>query len=542
MFDYDGSGTVSLDEFSRGLKRRNLEPLFSREQQRVLFQHIDKDGNEELDVHEFMQFLDEPGPLDSSRSTMSRFGRPPPKKKDRKMHPAVQRVKDMIVDRLVARRRFHKFDDDQKVNSEYLVQVFKQWDEGLSGYLTPDEFCDALGEKHMNLGVSKRDMQLVLEEIDSDHNGEISYKEFAKFVQVHDIDPEYNPFFDSRQRALNKLGGIANKKWEWQKETDLANENVKKMAESIAKDVKTKEEYAKKEKEREVASIPKETNMMKATRPHTVGSSTDRSGGKTGGKLAPENMKQKLKKLNTSHELFDEMKQKKAEQLAAICPRFMALPPTDWTRTGCGGNGVDPRSAGYKPFNQNTTTTNDYYPPIIYVPNQPVARNLMSDSQKGFLAKKQSAYKRKKRTDNNFKIIMDRVKMEETMQRMNEDQKLKEKGTSMLNYFSAIYAADAKLQKKESGNGLLKKAHPKFAHRMWGGDTRSPFHISNLHNESVVFRKTSSDYGSHSLRRSAKPGTEGGGGGGGGGGGSGSNQVNREHFKIKKNINNGLIE
>ena len=125
MFDYDGSGTVSLDEFSRGLKRRNLEPLFSREQQRVLFQHIDKDGNEELDVHEFMQFLDEPGPLDSSRSTMSRFGRPPPKKKDRKMHPAVQRVKDMIVDRLVARRRFHKFDDDQKVNSEYLVQVFR---------------------------------------------------------------------------------------------------------------------------------------------------------------------------------------------------------------------------------------------------------------------------------------------------------------------------------------------------------------------------------------------------------------------------------
>ena len=165
MFDYDGSGTVSLDEFSRGLKRRNLEPLFSREQQRILFEHIDKDGNEELDVDEFMQFLDEPGPLDSSRSTMSRYGRPPTKKPTTKMHPAVQRVKDMIVDRLVARRRYHKFDDDQKVNSLYLIQAFKQWDTGLSGYLTPDEFCDALGEKHLNLGVSDGDMKMVLDQV-----------------------------------------------------------------------------------------------------------------------------------------------------------------------------------------------------------------------------------------------------------------------------------------------------------------------------------------------------------------------------------------
>jgi hypothetical protein len=114
------------------------------------------------------------------------------KKKDtKKMHPAVQRVKDMIVDRLVARRRFHKMDDSQRVNSEYLIQVFKQWDEGMSGFLTPDEFCNAIGERHLNLGVSQQDMKLVLDEVDADHNGEISYKEFAKFLQVHDIDPEY---------------------------------------------------------------------------------------------------------------------------------------------------------------------------------------------------------------------------------------------------------------------------------------------------------------------------------------------------------------
>ena len=117
MFDYDGSGTVTLEEFSRGLKRRNLEPLFGREQQRILFQHIDTDHNDELDVQEFMDFLgDRDTGQKSSRSSNSQFGRPPRKKETKKMHPAVQRVKDMIVDRLVARRRSHKMDDSQKIN------------------------------------------------------------------------------------------------------------------------------------------------------------------------------------------------------------------------------------------------------------------------------------------------------------------------------------------------------------------------------------------------------------------------------------------
>jgi len=51
------------------------------------------------------------------------------------------------------------------VNSLYLIQAFKQWDTGLSGYLTPDEFCDALGEKHLNLGVSDGDMKMVLDQV-----------------------------------------------------------------------------------------------------------------------------------------------------------------------------------------------------------------------------------------------------------------------------------------------------------------------------------------------------------------------------------------
>ena len=117
----------------------------------------------------------------------------------------------------------------------------------------------------------------------------------------------------------------------------------------------------------------------------------------------------------------------------------------------------------------------------------------------------------------------------------------------MLNYFSAIYAADAKLQKKESGNGLLKKSHPKFAHRMWGGDDNSPFHVTQLHQHTVDFTKTSSDYGSHSLRRSKKPEVNNDGGSGRGGGSRKPNIYNnvtestRENVRVKK-MAKGIIE
>eukprot|EP00520_Triparma_pacifica_P015194 CAMPEP_0118645948 /NCGR_PEP_ID=MMETSP0785-20121206/7781_1 /TAXON_ID=91992 /ORGANISM="Bolidomonas pacifica, Strain CCMP 1866" /LENGTH=653 /DNA_ID=CAMNT_0006537881 /DNA_START=133 /DNA_END=2094 /DNA_ORIENTATION=- len=503
MFDYDNSGTVSLEEFSRGLKRRNLEAVFGREQQRCLFEYIDKDNNEQLDVQEFIHFLspqnDDLDGLKTSRSSMSKYGRPEKKKKEKKMDPAVQRVKDMIVDRLVARRRMHKMDDSQQMNSEYLIQVFKQWDESMTGYLTPDEFTGALGEKHMNLGIARVDMDKVLNEIDADHNGEISYKEFAKFVQVHDIDPEYNPFYDSRQRALNKLERIANKPWQWQKETDNAIAHQRATFKAIEADNAATKKHREMIQRQEEASIPKgETNMMNKSRSHSVSGERDKS---TVG-LAPENIKATLKKVNSSAELFEEMRAKKAEQLAGICPRFRPLPPTDWTRTGCGGDGVNPNAGGYyQPMTMSTTTTNDYYPPLFYVPNQPIRRALKSDAQKGFEEKKFQTVKRKKRTDANFRVIMERVKRQEQMEHMNKDQKLKEKSQQMLRYYKQIYAMDAKLQKK-AGFGFESKKHPEFAHRMWGGTTESPFHVSHMHKKPpVLFRTTSSDFGAHSAKR-----------------------------------------
>jgi hypothetical protein len=86
--------------------------------------------------------------------------------------------------------------------------------------------------------------------------------------------------------------------------------------------------------------------------------------------------------------------------------------------------------------------------------------------------------------------------MEETMKQMNEDQKLKEKSAAMLGYFKQIYAADAKKTKKNAIGASMKK-HPAYAHRMFGGDKNSPFHVSNALHHAVEHSLTSKDYGSH---------------------------------------------
>jgi len=158
----------------------------------------------------------------------------------------------------------------------------------------------------------------------------------------------------------------------------------------------------------------------------------------------------------------------------------------------------------YQPMTMSTTTTNDYYPPLNYVPNQPIQRDLVSDAQKGFEWKKLQTVKRKKRTDANFRVIMERVKMREQMEQMNNDQKLKEKSQQMLRYYKQIYSMDAKLQKK-AGFGFESKKHPEFAYRMWGGTTESPFHVSHTNKKPPnLFRTTSSDFGAHSAKRISK--------------------------------------
>ena len=83
--------------------------------------------------------------------------------------------------------------------------------------------------------------------------------------------------------------------------------------------------------------------------------------------------KETLTKLRDSAHVFEDMSNTKKFQLSSICPRFVPPPPTDWARTGYGGDGVDAKSALFLPPSERfNTTANAYFTPLLYEPNQPV--------------------------------------------------------------------------------------------------------------------------------------------------------------------------
>ena len=57
--DRNNDKELSLDEFSHALKRRNLEKLFPREQQRIVYEALDRDFSDSVDAHEMIAWLEE---------------------------------------------------------------------------------------------------------------------------------------------------------------------------------------------------------------------------------------------------------------------------------------------------------------------------------------------------------------------------------------------------------------------------------------------------------------------------------------------------
>ena len=89
------------------------------------------------------------------------------------------------------------------------MKTFHNIDEDMSGQLSKKEMLAAMGPDHMNLGMKPGDMEALLKAMDTDGDGSVSYKEFVKYLEVHDIDPDYNPFYDARERELMQLKKVA---------------------------------------------------------------------------------------------------------------------------------------------------------------------------------------------------------------------------------------------------------------------------------------------------------------------------------------------
>lgn len=211
--------------------------------------------------------------------------------------------------------------------------------------------------------------------------------------------------------------------------------------------------------------------------PASPGSGRDRFGRttqkmtKTGSSMSTRGMA----KVESSEELFGDMQATQAFKMSQICPRFVPQPPTDFTRTGLGGDGVKTTSGLFMAPKERFTTTNDvYYSPLVYEPNQPVVRHSVSDASLSTLAREQRLAFKKSRIQKTIDMTNARIHLSDTMSKMDAEQRLRMKATEMYGYFKGLYRRDKEMERKT--NGMHKKPDFKLYDRMWNGSKQNPFH------------------------------------------------------------------
>ena len=301
--------------------------------------------------------------------------------------PHLREVKDRIADEVYKRTRATKTEEGNLRQDEYLINGLQNWDvqnrsKG-DGTLSPREIVDALGPKYVNLGVPDEEVRELVDYLDLGEQCKI--KQFVKKLEIGDHAPDFNPFFDARDRELVSLKRTIAAPWQWEATDELLAKSkelqgystspIKKRAQTASPTYGRRRRTLGPEVDRYVRPLCTSRSLE---RHHEI-MSRDRAEHSTA--VA----KEALTRCDDSEGVFDDMRKTRTQQMAGICPRFVPQEPTDWTRTGLGGDGMSPKSGVYlDPTQRFGTTTNRYYTPIIYEPNKPCRRENVSDSTRDF--------------------------------------------------------------------------------------------------------------------------------------------------------------
>lgn len=157
FFDRDRSGTIAADEFQEAMKVYAMLD-FSDELAAKLMKEFDEDGNGEIDYQEFTTLVmgskkDDLTSLNTAASTE---------------YVSTAAGNDMMMLR-------------QKIRSQWkdLLQAFRAADKDKSGTLDDAELRRVLHRFNVDLGDSQ--FAELMQEIDEDRDGQVSYAEFMKF-------------------------------------------------------------------------------------------------------------------------------------------------------------------------------------------------------------------------------------------------------------------------------------------------------------------------------------------------------------------------
>lgn len=187
MFNKKSEDKMTLEEFSRQLVKRNLDIYCSREDQRVIFELMDKDNSGSIPVHDLLSYSNTHDMNDKTFKLLE--------------------IRANIAATLAQRRNAAKLVESAKQQDLSLRRDLRNLDPDSTGYLTKDVFKEALGPKYLDLKLSDDEINLMFTELEEKRGDKvyISYDGFTKYLGTVNIDPNMIPFFDAKANLLTGL-------------------------------------------------------------------------------------------------------------------------------------------------------------------------------------------------------------------------------------------------------------------------------------------------------------------------------------------------
>ena len=95
---------------------------------------------------------------------------------------------------------FEKLRQIIRTSSKSFEEIFKEFDEDKNGYISQVEFRNAI--RKLNLGLKSREIDKMLERIDTNMDGKIDWKEFISKFKRSDLDDRL------KERARDKMARL----------------------------------------------------------------------------------------------------------------------------------------------------------------------------------------------------------------------------------------------------------------------------------------------------------------------------------------------
>ena len=167
-----------------------MDLYFPRDEQRLLFESLDKSHSMRLPVSTIIQQS-----LADAPQTAHHID-------DHLEYEA----KDLILHKIDEQRGREKLVSSPRQTKRQLVRTLRNLDPHSTGYISKEKLQYALSAQYLGLNLSSDELQAALDLCPpSSRTGEINYDKFVRLLNIRNSDPINDPFFDAKAAGITRL-------------------------------------------------------------------------------------------------------------------------------------------------------------------------------------------------------------------------------------------------------------------------------------------------------------------------------------------------